>query len=92
MSLIHRNTDSRKCLATTIVSGQTNVYINSLLGAVENDQNSHGNGQLISQSAGTVFINGKKVIVVSDTAAGDDALHPPGSTDPATGSPNVNIY
>ena len=92
MSAEHRNNDSRKCGAVTQVIGQTNVYINSSLAAVEGDPNSHGDGQLVSSSAGTVFINGKKVIVISDTAKGDDASHPPGLTDPAIGSPNVNIY
>lgn len=74
------------------MSGQSTVFVNGLLLAVENDQNSHGAGQLVSVSAGTIKINGKKVIVVTDQALGDSATHSPPSTYPSTGSPTVNFY
>jgi uncharacterized Zn-binding protein involved in type VI secretion len=92
MAAGHRHSDPRNCSATTVVSGQSTVYVNGLLIAVENDQDTHGNGQLVSVSAGTVKINGKKVIVTTDQALADSAPHSPPLTYPSTGSPDVNFY
>lgn len=92
MAGAHRNTDSRNCGAKTVVSGQSFVYVNGLLWAVENDPEDHGNGQLVSVSAGTVLINGKKVIVLTDAALADDAGHPPPLTYPQQASGNVKAY
>ncbi len=92
MSAVHRDTDARNCGAHTTVIGQTNVYVNGKLASVEGDPETHGRGNLRSISAGTVFINGKKAIVISDTATSDNADHSPPETDPTVGSPNTNIY
>ena len=61
----HRQGDKRSdsTRSTTIVSGQTNVYVNGKLWAVEGDQETDGFGYLKSKSPGTIYINGKKVIV-----------------------------
>lgn len=92
MAGAHRNTDTRNCGAHTIVSGQSTVFVNGKLWAVENDQEDHGHGNLVSVSAGTVFISGKKVIVQTDQAVGDDATHQPPLTFPASSSGNVEAY
>lgn len=90
----HRNGDSRFCGATTIVSGQGNVYVNGKLWAVNGDQSTHGAGNLIqSYGAGNIYINGTKVIcAVGDLAAPDNALHPAPPTDPKGHSNDVFIY
>jgi hypothetical protein len=63
---------ARVCGATTVVVGQSTVFVNSKLWAVLNDPNSHGDGQLINTGT-TVFIEGKPVIVHSpDPAMPDD--------------------
>ena len=55
MPPIHRHGDSRVCGATTIVSGQSTVFANEKLVAVNGDPNSHGGGALIAGSK-NVFI------------------------------------
>ena len=72
MPASHRNSDLRECDATTIVSGQSTVFVNGKLWAVEGDKNSHGDGDLVSSLASDIFISGKKVIVVGDQAIADD--------------------
>lgn len=95
----HRNTDSRFCGATTIVVGQSTVFVNGLLWAVEGDYDTHCNeGQLSAvYGAKNVYINGKLVIcAVGDTAAPDRAgcviKHPSGATDPLGHSIDVVVY
>jgi len=89
----HRHTDARFCLATTVVTHQSTVFVNNLLVAVEQDENTHGGGGLISTSPGTVFAENKKIIVVvNDTADPDNALHFPSVVDPEAGSPDVFLY
>jgi len=73
MPAIHRNTDSRSCGATTIVSGQSNVWANSLLVSVDNDQNSHGGGNLVAAN-NNVYINGKLVVNDTPESASPDNL------------------
>lgn len=92
MSGAHRQDDSRNCGAKTIVSGQSTVYVNGKLWSVENDEEDHGHGELVSASAGTVLIGGKKVIVKTDHALIDDAGHPPPETYPLEASGNVEAY
>jgi uncharacterized Zn-binding protein involved in type VI secretion len=93
MATAHRNSDSRFCGATTVVSGQSSVFVNGLLWAVEGDENTHGNGDLIAVVGSTVKINGKKVIVaVGDTASPDNATHTPSQVDPQGHSDNVSAY
>jgi hypothetical protein len=74
----HRHGDARACGATTVVVGQSTVYVDGRLWAVEGDINSDGDGQLIA-SVSTVLIEGKKVIVhAPDDAAPDDLCIPIG--------------
>ena len=86
----HRNGDLRTCGATTIVSGQSKVYVNGKLWAVDGDPNSHGAGNL-KPSTSKVYVSGKKVIIhrPDTTYNPDSAGHPVGSTDTAEGSGNV---
>ena len=74
---IHRQDDSRSCGATTVVSGQSTVYAGGKLVAVDKDKNSHGGGDLIAATK-NVFINGKKVVNVGDSADPDDLCIPEG--------------
>lgn len=72
----HRNGDKRSdsTQSTTIVSNQSTVFVNNKLWAVEGDMESDGMGQLISKSAGTVFVNGIKIIVEGTDDASPDPL------------------
>lgn len=92
----HRHGDQRVCGATTIVQGQTDVYVNNKLWAVEGDPNTHGNGQLIATGQ-TMFINNKKVICNTPDHASPDNLCPLGGAqhcDPMTaqGSDDTFAY
>ena len=89
----HRHGDLRTCNATTKVSGQSTVFVNNKLWAVDGDENTHINGKL-KPSGQTIFIEGKKVIVhkPDTTYNADNASHPVGSTDTAQGSPNTFAY
>ena len=70
MVAVHRHSDTRVCGATTVVGGQTTVFANSLLIAVNGDPDSHGGGGLIAGS-NKVFING--IAVVNNTPDGSAA-------------------
>jgi uncharacterized Zn-binding protein involved in type VI secretion len=90
MPKAHLHGDPRTCGATTIVTGQTTVYVDGKLWAVEGDLNTHGGGALIA-TGDPVQINGKKVIVhTPDNASPDNEDH----ADPATaaGSGTTNAY
>jgi len=72
MAGVHRNGDSRACGATTVVTNQSTVYANGKLVAVQTDPNSHGAGGLnASINPGTVFIEGKEMVVNGSSAAAD---------------------
>lgn len=95
----HRHNDDRFCGATTIVTGQSSVFVNGRLWAVEGDKDTHCfMGDLIaSYGAKNVYIEGKLVIcAVGDSAADDLAgcfvLHPAGSTNPNGHSSDVGVY
>ena len=89
----HLDGDSRYCGATTVVSGQSTVYTNDKLWAVEGDQNTHNNGQLRAVYGSTnVYIEDKKVIVAPGDQAAADNLHPEPDTWPSTSSSDVNAY
>jgi hypothetical protein len=90
----HRHDDSRFCGATTTVIGQTNVYVNNKLWAVEGDPETHGNGNLVAEyGAKNVYINSKLVIcAVGDNADEDDLSHPPTNTKPQDKSSDVLVY
>jgi len=69
---VHRDTDSRVCGASTIVQGQSNVYVNNLLASVKGDPNSHKKGELLaSVNDGTVFVNGKLLVLKGSDASPD---------------------
>lgn len=71
---VHRHGDSRNCGASTIVIGQSNVFINGKLCSVEGDINTHQNGQLIA-SHSSVKINNKSIIIVGDISQLDNLGH-----------------
>jgi len=90
---VHRDTDARICGASTIVQGQTNVYANNLLIAVDRDPNSHGGGELKAAN-NNVFINNKLIVNHSPEDAAPDGLCPiPPHCNPKTdqGSPDVFV-
>ncbi len=76
MPASHRNGDSRSCGATTVVVGQSTVFVNGRLWAVKDDLDSHGAGGLINSTGDTVFIEGKPVIVHGPDQAQPDDLCP----------------
>ena len=87
----HRHGDSRQCGASTIVVGQSTVFINNKLASVNQDPNSHGGGNLIAH-CNKVYINNKLAVNhTPDKAGGDNADHPAPPTDTAQGSPDVFI-
>lgn len=91
---VHRDTDNRICSAATRVVGQSNVYINGLLVSVQGDPNTHGAGELnASNNDGSVFINGRKIVLKGSSAAPDNLfppLGPPHDNPISVGaSPNV---
>jgi uncharacterized Zn-binding protein involved in type VI secretion len=90
----HRHGDSRFCGASTIVEGQSTVYVNGKLWAVEGDPETHIDGNLIAvYGAKNVHAEGKLVIVaVGDKATPDDAGHPGPPTDPKGHSSDVSAY
>ncbi len=92
MPAVHRSDDLRSCGASTITSLQSTVRINGKIASVEGDSETHGSGQLISASAGTVKFGGYKAIVVGDSSTADNVPHLPAITKPSTGSPDVNLY
>ena len=93
MVAVHRNNDARQCGALTVVTGQSTVFVNGQLAAVENDQNNHLDGQLVQVTGGqNVYVEGKRLITISDQALPDDAGHTPPLTYPAQGSDNVVAY
>jgi hypothetical protein len=95
MPAIHRHGDTRACGATTVVSGQGDVYSNGVLVSVNADPNSHGAGAL-SAACDAVYINSKLVVNHSpDSAAADSLCIPVGGAhcgpSTASGSPDVFV-
>ena len=94
MPVVHRHSDSRACGATTVVSGQSNVYANSLLISVNGDPNSHGGGALVAGSR-RVYINSIAVVNhTPDGAAADNLCIPlgPPHCAPVTASGSPDVY
>jgi hypothetical protein len=88
----HRNADRRACGALTFVEGQSTVFVNGKLWAVENDGNTHTAGGLIPSFHG-VFIEGKPVIVHTPDLAHVDGLeHVATEDETAEGSGDVFAY
>ena len=89
----HLDGQPRQCGATTVVEGQSTVFVNGKLWAVDNDPNTHEEGRLIAAHGKSVIIEGKAVIVhAPDTATIDLFGHPSGPVDTADGSGNVFAY
>lgn len=92
MPAAHRHGDGRICGATTVVSGQSTVYVNGQLWAVAGDGNSHGGGAL-SPSGSTIEINGKKIIVNAPDGAAADSLCPiPPHCGPSTSGGSGDVF
>ena len=72
---LHTNNHSRICGATTVVSGQSNVFAEGELVSVNGDNNSHGSGDLIAGS-NREFVDGKAVVNNTPDAANADDLCP----------------
>jgi hypothetical protein len=98
MPPVHLDQMLRYCGALTQVTGQSTVFMNGKLAAVEGDKDTHNDGgDLIQQyGPGNIFIGGKKLIVaMGDRAAPDSqglVQHPFSPTDPAQGSSSVFAY
>lgn len=97
----HRDGDSRFCGATTIVTGQSSVFVNNKLWAVEGDRDTHCfEGELIPiYGKKNVYIENKLVTcAIGDAAAGDKPHcnpfldHPGPATWPRGKSDNVKVY
>jgi len=90
----HRNQDTRFCGALTTVVGQNNVFVNSLLWAVEGDPETHGDGELVcTYGPKNIYVHSKHAIcAIGDSAVADDAPHFPPVTYPEGHSPNVYMY
>lgn len=91
---VHRNTDLRKCGASTIVIGQSTVFANSLLVSVNGDPNTHGGGGLIAAN-NNVYVNNKLVVNDTPEAAAPDALCPSLGGDhcaPVTAGGSDNVF
>lgn len=74
---VHRNGDNRACGATTVVTGQSTVFVEGKLFSVQGDPNTHGSGGLIA-SGSTVRINNLPIIVLGDSANPDNLCIPLG--------------
>lgn len=91
----HRNTDARKCGGQTTVVGQSTVFVNDELWAVDGDTCTHGAGPLKAVTGGqNVYVEDKLVIVATgDTVSGpDNANHQVGQADPQQASSDVFAY
>ena len=94
MPEIHRHGDSRACGATTIVTGQSTVYADGKLVAVDGDANTDGNGNLVAAS-NNVYIGGKKVVINGNSAGPDGLCIPIGAAhcapNASSGSSTVSV-
>jgi uncharacterized Zn-binding protein involved in type VI secretion len=90
---IHRDTDSRKCGASTIVNGQKDVFVNGLLASVKGDPNTHGGGALnANNNDGTVYINKKLVVLLGSGAAPDKLCPIPPHCGPTATGASEDVY
>lgn len=88
----HRHGDLRACSATTVVIGQSTVFVNNKLWAVKDDPNTHIEGGLIPTGT-TVFVENKLVIVhTPDLAKIDGAGHVMTQDQTAQGSGDTFAY
>lgn len=90
---VHRDTDTRYCAAQTVVEGQTDVFVNSLLWAVEGDPDDHELGPLEAvYGSKDVYVNNILVICAPGDHAGADTIHDPPATWPQGKSTDVIVY
>ena len=97
MPSVHRNTDSRACGALTTVIGQSTVYVNNLLWAVEFDTDTHCDPKgPLKPTKRQIFIQNKNVIVVNDGFHANDFEPPlciiPHSPTAKGGSSDTSAY
>ena len=90
----HRHGDNRFCGATTIVSNQSTVFVEDKLWAVQGDQNTHINGNLVAKY-GSLDVYNEDILVI--VAVGDEAVpdwfgHPKGPVNPSGRSSTVFSY
>lgn len=90
---VHRETDSRVCGASTDVTGQSTVFANDLLVSVDEDPNTHGNGDL-NAGANKVFAEDRLVVRIYDDADPDDLCPPLGGAhcDPDSSSASPDVF
>lgn len=90
---IHRHGDARTCKATTEVKGQSTVYANSRLVSVNKDPNTDKGGDLIAD-CNEVYINGKLVVIVGNSANPDALCPEPGGAHcaPASSSGSGDVF
>lgn len=91
MPASHTDGMLRICGATTVVSGQSTVYVNGLLQSVAGDPNNHGDGALIP-SVSTVFVCGILPIVNAPDHATMDLLIFPPHDDPFTNQGSSDVF
>lgn len=91
---VHRNGDKRFCTGSTTVVGNSTVFVNNKLWAVEGDSCDHGDGALIAvYGPKNVYVQNKLVIcAMGDAAGSDDKKHVRGQTDPKEHSTNTIVY
>lgn len=99
MPMVHRHTDLRECGATTIVVGQSTVFVNNLLWAVDRDIDTHClAGPLKPVTAPkNVYIENKLAICApGDSFYSPDyqppLCQPPHNPPPVGGSPDTYVY
>lgn len=99
MPQAHRHNDERFCGARTKVIGQSTVFVNSILWAVEGDIDTHCDLGALSAVTGAsnIYVEGKKAIcavgdIAADDLAGCFVIHLTGSTNPSGHSPDVYMY
>lgn len=91
-TLVHRVGDARTCGATTTTAGNSSVYADGLLIAVNGDPNTHGAGGLIA-SANNVYCEGKLVVLNGDSASPDSLCPlPPIHCNPAAAGGSITVY
>lgn len=91
MALVHRDTDSRICGASTIATA-SHTYVEGLLIARDGDPNSHGGGAINAVGFTNVYAEGIKVSVKGDPAAPDGLCPIPPHCNPLTVGSASNTY